>query len=76
MGDDLRIATNEHVLPTTLNSERYEMLAIAVRGEDGSVQSRRARNLVADSSHDLASVLVKGTKESVPSQPSGINTPR
>lgn len=72
VGDGLRIATNEHVLPKTLNSERYETLAIALRGEDGSVQIRPARKLVADSSHDLASVLVKGTKESALSQPSGI----
>lgn len=61
VSDGLRIATNEHVLPRTLNSERNETLAIALRARDGSVQVRAARKLAADSAHDLALLEVQGT---------------
>jgi serine protease Do len=61
VGDGLRIATNEHVLPKTLNSERNETLAIALRAADGSVQIRPARKLSIDLSHDLAVLEVQGT---------------
>jgi S1-C subfamily serine protease len=57
----LRIATNEHVLPKTLNSERKETLAIAVRAADGSAQVRPARKHAVDSSHDLAVLEIQGT---------------
>jgi serine protease Do len=56
----LRIATNEHVLPKTLNSERKETLAIAVRAADGSAQVRPARKRAVDSSHDLAVLEIQG----------------
>lgn len=60
VGDGLRIATNEHVLPKALNSERNETLAIAQRAADGSVQIRSARKLAADPSHDLALLELQG----------------
>src|SRR5205085_10433049 len=61
VGNGLQIATNEHVLPKTLNTERNETLAIALRAPDGSVQIRPARKLAADPAHDLALLEVQGT---------------
>jgi serine protease Do len=60
VGNGLRIATNEHVLPKMLNSERNETLAIAVRAADGSQQIRPARKRAVDSSHDLALLEIEG----------------
>jgi serine protease Do len=60
VGDGLRIATNEHVLPKTLNSERKETLAIAMRAADGSMQVRPARKRAVDLSHDLALLEIQG----------------
>jgi serine protease Do len=60
VGDGLRIATNEHVLPKALDGGRNETLAIAVRTSDGAVQIRPARKLAVDSSHDLALLEVQG----------------
>jgi S1-C subfamily serine protease len=60
VGDGLRVATNEHVLPKALNSERNEILAIALRLADGSLQIRPARKIAADPSHDLALLELQG----------------
>jgi serine protease Do len=60
VGNGLRIATNDHVVPKVLNSERKETIAIAVRGADGSVQIRSARKRAADISHDLAVLEIQG----------------
>lgn len=60
VGEGLRIATNEHVLPKVLNSERNEILAIALRASDGSLQVRPARKIAADTAHDLALLEIKG----------------
>jgi serine protease Do len=60
VGDGLRIATNEHVLPKALDAERNETLAIAVRAGDGAVQIRPARKLAVDSAHDLALLELQG----------------
>jgi serine protease Do len=56
----LRVATNEHVLPKSVNTDRHETLAIAVRSADGSVAIRPARKLAADTSQDLALLEVEG----------------
>src|SRR6185295_12996198 len=61
IGDGLQVATNEHVLAKTLNSERNETLAIALRPADGTVVIRSARRIAADSSHDLALLAIPGT---------------
>ena len=61
VGNGLRIVTNEHVLAKTLNSERNETLAVALRAADGSTQIRRARKRAVDSSHDLAVLEIQGT---------------
>ena len=60
IGDGLRIATNDHVLPKVLNSERNETVAIAVRDADGSTHIRPARKVAADSTHDLAVLEIQG----------------
>jgi len=60
VGDGLRVATNDHVLPNVLNTEGSETLAIAARAADGSVHIRPARRIAADASHDLALLEVDG----------------
>jgi len=61
VGNGLRIVTNEHVLAKTLNSERNEALAIALRAADGSTHVRRARRRAVDPSRDLAVIEIQGT---------------
>jgi len=61
VGDGLQVATNEHVLPKSLNQERNESLAIAIRPADGPVEIRPARKLATDTAHDLALLAVRGT---------------
>ena len=61
IGNGLRIATNDHVLPKTLKTERNETLAIALRAADGSTQVRRARRRASDTSRDLAVLEIQGT---------------
>lgn len=60
VGDGLRVATNEHVLPRTLDTERNETLAIALRAADGSMEIRPARKLVVDRAYDLALLEIQG----------------
>jgi len=60
VGDGLQIATNEHVLPKTLDTGRNETLAVAVQAADGSVQVRPVRRLAADPAHDLALLKLEG----------------
>lgn len=54
------IATNEHVLPKELASERNETLAIAVRAPDGTIDVRPAKKLAVDTTHDLALLAIQG----------------
>src|SRR5688572_12915309 len=54
VADGRWIATNDHVLPKLLNTERNEMLAVAVRGTEGRMQIRQARKVAVDPEHDLA----------------------
>jgi len=60
VGDGLQIVTNEHVVPKSLNSERNETLAVAIRPADGSVEIRSARVVATDAAHDLAVLAVPG----------------
>jgi len=60
VGNGLTVVTNEHVLAKELAAERNEMLAIAVRGADGSAQVRTARKRAVDSLHDLALLEIEG----------------
>jgi S1-C subfamily serine protease len=61
VGDGRQIATNEHVLPKTLKTERNETLAIAFRNAAGEVETRPVRKLAADAAHDLALLELQGT---------------
>ena len=61
VGDGLSVATNAHVLPKELDSQRNETLAIAVPAADGMVQVRPARRAAIDPPHDLALLAIQGT---------------
>jgi S1-C subfamily serine protease len=54
------IATNEHVLPTSLDGERHETLAIAVRSGAGTVRIRPARKVASDPTRDLVLLEIEG----------------
>jgi len=61
VGDGLMIATNAHVVPTMLDSERREVLVVAIPGAPGaSAQLRAAKTLAVDQDHDLALLRVEG----------------
>ena len=60
VGKGLHIATNAHVLPKEMDSQRNETLAIALRAADGSVQVRMARRAAFDPPHDLALLEIQG----------------
>jgi len=61
VGDGLKVATNEHVLPKELAAERSETLAVAVPSAGGKVDIRPARKIAADTAHDLALLAIQGT---------------
>jgi len=61
VGNGLHVATNAHVLPKELDSQRNETLAIAVPAADGTVQVRPARRAAFDPPHDLALLAIQGT---------------
>jgi serine protease Do len=60
VGDGTLVATNVHGLPTMLDGERREILAvlIPVRGKDP--QMREARTVAADPDSDLALLKIEG----------------
>src|SRR5256885_3884108 len=60
VGDGSLVATNEHVLPKTLNTERNETIAISVRIQDDAIQVRAARKVASDASADLALLRIDG----------------
>lgn len=60
VGDGTLIATNNHVIPTVLNSNRFETLAIAIPGHGRRVQVRAVREVAADPAYDLALLKVDG----------------
>lgn len=60
VGDGLLIATNDHVLPKTLNLQGSEMLAIAIPAPGNRAQIRAAREITSDASVDLAVLRVDG----------------
>ena len=60
VGDGLSVATNDHVLPKSLNIEGGEILAIAVPAADNRAQVRAARKANADSGMDLAVLRLEG----------------
>ncbi|MCW5619760.1 MAG: trypsin-like peptidase domain-containing protein [Burkholderiales bacterium] len=63
VGDGTLVATNAHVLPGMVDSQRQEVLAIALPGTDGGAAEVRGGRVVAiDAEHDLALVRVEGAK--------------
>ena len=60
VGKGLHIATNAHVLPREMDSQRNETLAVAQRAADGSVQVRMGRRAAFDPAHDLALLEIRG----------------
>jgi S1-C subfamily serine protease len=58
--DGSLVATNEHVLPKVIATERYETLAIAIRAPTDTIEIRAARKFASDSSSDLALLKIEG----------------
>ena len=61
VGDGLTVATNSHVLPRNLNTEKFEVLAIAIPQPSGKIEIREARGIRSDPDHDLALLKTVGT---------------
>ena len=60
VGDGSLIATNAHALPAVLDSERREMLVIAIPAPGREPQVREARELAVDVGTDLAVLKING----------------
>jgi S1-C subfamily serine protease len=60
VGDGLLVATNDHVVPKSLNYERGEAIAVAVPVAGSKVQIRSARLAATDPSGDLALLRLDG----------------
>jgi len=60
VGDGSLIATNAHALPSTLDGERLETLAIAVPAAGKEAQVREARPVAVDPGSDLAVLKIEG----------------
>jgi len=60
VGNGTLIATNAHALPSALDNEHREVLAIAIPGAGGEPAVREARQIAADTGTDLALLKVGG----------------
>ena len=60
VGDGTLIATNAHALPTALDGERRETLAILIPSRGKDAQMREARTVAADPDTDLALLKIDG----------------
>src|SRR4029078_2800743 len=60
VGDGLTVATNDHVVPKTVSTERGEDIAVAVPVPGGAAQIRIARRMAADAGSDLALLRIDG----------------
>ncbi len=60
VGDGSLIATNAHVLPAVLNSERRETLVVLVPAPGREPQVREAREVAVDTGTDLALLKING----------------
>ena len=60
VGDGLLVATNDHVVPKTLNNERAEVIAVAIPAADSMVQIRAARRVASNAGSDLALLRIDG----------------
>lgn len=60
VGDGATIVTNAHVLPTTLDADKLETIAILIAGQGREAQLRPAMRSVTDAAHDLALLRIEG----------------
>ena len=61
VGDGLTVATNEHVVPRVTNTEKGEVIVIAIPGADiKGAQIRPARRIAVDADSDLALLGISG----------------
>jgi S1-C subfamily serine protease len=60
VGDGLLIATNAHVLPAVLDSERRETLVVLVPAPGREPQIREAREVAVDTGADVAVLRING----------------
>jgi S1-C subfamily serine protease len=60
VGDGLLVATNDHVVPKTLNNERGEAIAVAIPAANSMVQIRTASRVASDAGSDLALLRIDG----------------
>ena len=60
VGDGSLVATNAHALPAILDSERREMLVVAIPVQDREPQVREAREVAVDTGTDLAVLKING----------------
>lgn len=62
VGNGALVATNAHVVPPRIDSERFETLVIQIPGLDGRpAQVREARLVTEDKDHDVALLRISGT---------------
>ncbi len=63
VGDGTLVATNAHVLPGVLDSQKQEVMAVALPGpEGGPARVHAGRTVAIDAAHDLALVKFEGAK--------------
>ena len=60
VADGLTVVTNAHVLPTTVDIEKLETLAVLIPGVGRTVQVRPATRGPADAAHDIALLRIGG----------------
>lgn len=60
VGDGRLVATNDHVLPKLLDTERGEALVIAIPGPDRTAEVRRVRKVASDVGSDVALLRMEG----------------
>jgi serine protease Do len=62
VGDGSLIATNAHVLPKVIDSERREMLVIAVPGMNSDAQIREVKAVAISKEFDIAVLKLEGPR--------------
>jgi S1-C subfamily serine protease len=60
VADGLTVVTNAHVLPTTIDADKLETLAVLIPGIGRDAQVRAAARGAADAAHDLALLRIDG----------------
>ena len=60
VGDGTLVATNSHVVPATLDNERFEELIVVTFGEGGEQKPYKVTKVGSDPTHDLALLKLPG----------------